>query len=87
MAGLARWLKRWVLRAIGIVLCVTAWLIAMGLATLGDDWFDRTIGLYDLGDLLIHGIVDVTGPIGGAVLFALGGVVLLWAFWAPRDTD
>ncbi len=71
----------WISRAIGIILCATAWLVAMGLYSLGTDWFVDNVGLHSLEDLLIHGIVRVLGQTGGALFFFGGGIFLLWAFW------
>ncbi|MEJ6393921.1 hypothetical protein V8J82_11680 [Gymnodinialimonas sp. 2305UL16-5] len=76
-----RTLRRWFWRLAGIVLCATSWLIAMGIYSLGVDWFLDDYQITGIEELLIYGVVDFTGQIGGVVLFSLGGPFLLWLFW------
>lgn len=52
----------------------------MGLFSLGEGWFEDTVGLHDLHDLFLHGVVRILGAKGGAVFFFLAGILVLWAF-------
>ncbi len=56
-------------------------MVAAGLLSLGGDWFSESFGIHSFDDLLLHGIVTYAGEAAGAVVFALGGVFMLWAFW------
>ncbi|OAN70734.1 hypothetical protein A8B78_04590 [Jannaschia sp. EhC01] len=74
------------MRAFGIFLCVGAWLIAMGLFSLGQGWFTETVLVHGLGDLFLHGVVRVLGATGGAVFFFFAGTLVLWAFLTSERT-
>lgn len=76
-AGLRRWSKR----GFGIFLCLGAWMLAVGIFSLGEDWFAREIPVRSLEDLLLRGIVAVLGETLGAIVFFAIGIFILWAFW------
>ncbi|ABD56393.1 hypothetical protein [Jannaschia sp. CCS1] len=76
------WLRRWGTRAFGIFLCAGAWLIAMGLLSLGQGWFADNFAIHDLHDLILHGVVRIFGATGGAVFFFLAGILMLWVVFA-----
>lgn len=56
-------------------------MIAVGVYTLGEDWFADTVEIHSTEELLLRGIVQYGGETVGATVFFLGGVFLLWAFW------
>lgn len=75
------WVRRWGRRAFGVFLCLASWMLAVGLYSLGDDWFDDTVQIRGPEELVLHAIAWGAGETGGAIAFFLIGVWILWLFW------